>query len=586
MTDIDALFKRPNLPSKRKFEPALDPNAIYKSTKTSLNGDVKGVLHASVTDDEEDVEDGVAGPSLPPDDDEEEAGVQDEEGRFFGGGINRNTVEVLDFIDEQDKDEYTPEKIDLAWLRRLALSFEKRISKNAELRAKFEDDPQKFMASEADLDTDVKALSVLTDHPELYGEFAKLGCVGSLVSLLAHENTDIAIAAIEIIDELTDEDVEAEQAQWDSLVDALLEADLPDLIVQNLDRLKESDESDRAGIYHSLGILENLASQPAVAEKIAESSQILKWLLARVQKRESPVSQNKQYSAEILAILLQSSSKNRTSVTALDAVDISLQVLSAYRNRDPAKESDEEEFVENIFDCLTCLVDDFEGKRKFIEAEGVELCLIMLREGTFSKPRALRLLDHALGGSGAGEVCEKFVEAAGLKVLFTTFMKSIDHQSTEHILGLFASLLRHLPGESAPRIRTLAKFMEKNYEKLSKLVKLRQDYSARLKPVEDQIQKERDDVSSDETDLAVDEWLSRRLDAGLFCLQTIDLVLAWLVAEDAGARSVIVKSLSATGQGLADVAITLREQLGLMDKASTAEDNTEAEMLTTLIGFL
>ena len=78
------------------------------------------------------------------------------------------------------------------------------------------------MSSEADLDADLKALSVLTEHPELYEEFAKLGCVASLVSLLSHENTDIAIDALEVISELTDEDVEAEQGQWDTLVDAMV----------------------------------------------------------------------------------------------------------------------------------------------------------------------------------------------------------------------------------------------------------------------------------------------------------------------------------------------------------------------------
>ena len=78
------------------------------------------------------------------------------------------------------------------------------------------------MSSEADLDAAVKALSILSEHPELYEEFAKLGCVASLVSLLSHENTDIAIDAIEIIKELTDEDVEAEQAQWDAMVDVLV----------------------------------------------------------------------------------------------------------------------------------------------------------------------------------------------------------------------------------------------------------------------------------------------------------------------------------------------------------------------------
>jgi beta-catenin-like protein 1 len=78
------------------------------------------------------------------------------------------------------------------------------------------------MASEADLDTEIKGLSILSENSELYEEFAKMGCVASLVSLLSHENADIAIDAIQIISELTDEDVEAEQEQWDSLVNAMV----------------------------------------------------------------------------------------------------------------------------------------------------------------------------------------------------------------------------------------------------------------------------------------------------------------------------------------------------------------------------
>ena len=78
------------------------------------------------------------------------------------------------------------------------------------------------MGSEADLDAEIKALSILSEHPELYEEFVNLGCTASLVSLLSHENTDIAIDAIEIISELTDEDVEAEEAQWDALVNAMV----------------------------------------------------------------------------------------------------------------------------------------------------------------------------------------------------------------------------------------------------------------------------------------------------------------------------------------------------------------------------
>ncbi|PQE11035.1 hypothetical protein CJF31_00000796 [Rutstroemia sp. NJR-2017a BVV2] len=538
-----------------------------------------------------------AGPSAPPDDDEDYGPdvPDDDEGRFFGGGISKDESEILDYMDGQESAEIAPEKIDSSWLRKMALNFEKKITKNAELRAKFENDPQKFMGSEADLDADIKALSILSEHPELYGEFAKLGCVGSLVGLLAHENTDIAIDAVEIISELTDEDVEAEQEQWNEIVDAMIEADLLDLLVSNFARFDEKNESDRSGVYHALAVLENLASRISLAEKIVQDTGILKWLLGRIQKKESPVGQNKQYSAEVMAILLQSSALNRRKLCDLDGVDILLQILAAYRKRDPVKGTEEEEFVENVFDSLTCCVDEAIGKQKFIEAEGVELCLIMIKEGKMSKFRALRLLDHALGGyAGGREVCEKLVEAAGLKVVFGTFMKKLDGQTVEHLLGIFSSLLRLLPANQAPRIRTLAKFVEKDYEKIGKLVKLRREYAARVKVVDAQIREEQKGLGAREKEDAADEWLSRRLDAGLYCLQTVDVVLAWLVAEDQGAEGRVRALLGERDEGLEVLRETIKEQLDTMGggdgdgdaEAQGEEEESEEKMVRDMLGTL
>lgn len=172
-------------------------------------------------------------------------------------------------------------------------------------------------------------------------------------------------------------------------------------------------------------MLENLASQTSIAEKICRDSTVLPWLLSRIQQKELPVSQNKQYAAEILAILLQSSFKNTEKFLGIEGVDVLLQLLSQYRKRDPEKDSDEEEYVENLFDCLICLVDEDTGKTKFLEGEGVELAQIMLKEGKFSKQRALRVLDHALGGLGGAPACDRLVEAAGLKTVFGMFMKKV-----------------------------------------------------------------------------------------------------------------------------------------------------------------
>ncbi|KXT01814.1 hypothetical protein AC578_2005 [Pseudocercospora eumusae] len=580
MTSVDELFKKPNLPlvsNKRKFE---EPNAqeVYKASKLS-NGSSPHGNGASVEDAEDD-DDLEAGPELPPEDDGD-----DEDGKFFGSGMTRDAAEALDYINEQDGETYTEEKIDSAWLRRLANTFEKKVSRNAELRAKFESDPAKFMGSEADLDAEIKSWSLLSEHPDLFPEFAESGSVASLVGLLAHDNTDIAIGAIEIISELLDEDVEAEQEHWDVLVSALLDADLMDLLMSNLGRLDEENESDRSGVYHSLSVMESLAGQQAIAEKIG-TEKVLMWLCNRIKAPEKPVGQNKQYAAEVLQVLLQSSSLLRKRLAIeIDGVDLFLQLLAAYRKRDPQKDTSEEEYVENLFDALTCVVDEAEGKTKFVEAEGVELMLIMLKEGTKNiSQRGLRVLDHATNGQGlaSSQVCEKIVEAAGLKTTFSMFMKSKDAANIEHLLGIFSALLRLLPGESAARIRTLAKFTEKKLEKITRLLQLRSDYARRVAAVDKEIKLEQKTLSDDEIDEREAEWFSRRLDGGLFCLQMTDVILAWLVAEDAEVRTKVSKELEG---GLAVIRASLEEQKNGLE-GGTTEDEDTGEMLDTLIGFL
>ena len=61
------------------------------------DGDARSNGQATVEDEEDEV---AMGPEMPDDLEDE---VNDEEGRFFGGGITNNTAEVLDFIDEKDQ---------------------------------------------------------------------------------------------------------------------------------------------------------------------------------------------------------------------------------------------------------------------------------------------------------------------------------------------------------------------------------------------------------------------------------------------------------------------------------------------------
>ena len=137
----------------------------------------------------------------------------------------------------------------------------------------------RFIDSEADLDSSIKSLLPLAQSPALaYPEMVRSGIVSLLVGLLSHENVDIAIDAVEVFHELTDEDVgnegdESEQEENQPALKMLIEAlvrqvlsmlhimtlllqvehSVPELLVDNLSRLKEEEESDRQGIFHILG---------------------------------------------------------------------------------------------------------------------------------------------------------------------------------------------------------------------------------------------------------------------------------------------------------------------------------------------
>ncbi|KOS19861.1 Uncharacterized protein ESCO_005730 [Escovopsis weberi] len=589
MASIDEIFKNSGVSNKRKLEqPIRDPNEIYKTSKLSENGSDRRAHAADAADaaaedaNGGDDEDADFGPELPPEDGD------DEEGRFFGGGISSKEAEILDFIDKNDNEADADAKIDAAWLRKAALGLERLVTRNAELRAKFEDQPQKFIASEADLDAEIMRLSIVSQHPALYPELVRLGTAATLAGLLAHENTDIAIDAVTIIHELTDDDTHAADEQWDPLADALLDADLLGLLASNLARLDEADESDRSGVYYALGVLENLCSRGPTAVRIGGDERLLGWLLGRLRRSENGgVSQNKQYAAEVLALLAQASPACCARLAGMDAVDQMLQMVAPYRRRDPDPLSNEEELVENVFEVLTCLVDEPAGKAEFLRAEGTELCLLMVRESKAAKPSALRLLDHAVGGGPGADVCARVVREGGLKALFTLFMKTPEHGLHTHMLSIFAAMLRSLPADSAERIRLLAKFVEKDYEKIAKLLVLRRDFGHRIRAAEDAFRQENgladgEEPADEEGELAL---LSRRIDAGLFRLEFVDVILAWLVAEDAGARRRIKALLAERDEDLRAVRRTLQGKLDALDRAEE-ENQDMGDMLSTLIDFL
>ena len=75
-----------------------------------------------------------------------------------------------------------------------------------ELRIKFPDEPSKFMASEVELHDAIQELRSVATAPDLYPILVELESVSSLLGLLSHENADVSVAVVDLLQEMTDVD--------------------------------------------------------------------------------------------------------------------------------------------------------------------------------------------------------------------------------------------------------------------------------------------------------------------------------------------------------------------------------------------
>jgi beta-catenin-like protein 1 len=109
-----------------------------------------------------------------------------------------------------------------------------------------------------------------------------------------------------------------------------------ELLVDNLSRLNEAEESDRQGVFHILGIcpqnllpllitylrsgiFENiLGFNPDLSSILVSKTKMMNWLLDRVQSKTHD--ENRGYSAELLSILLQNNTENRRDFGKKDGV--------------------------------------------------------------------------------------------------------------------------------------------------------------------------------------------------------------------------------------------------------------------------
>eukprot|EP01018_Ginkgo_biloba_P039649 Gb_35454 [translate_table: standard] len=282
---------------------------------------------------------------------------------FEANGI-ANAIDLA-LAEALEKSHSTVEVLATRGLKQLVLSFEGRLRDNLEARMKNVDHDSKV-----ELHEEINKLKSLAGALDLHPELVHLNTISSILGLLSHENTDIAIDVVNLLQDLTEEDVLEDSDE------------ATQILIQNFNRLDENDPDELKTLYNTLATIENkIEVRPGMLECVCERTKLLRWLLGRIKPREFD--------------------------TAL------------YKSRDP-KSGDEEEMAENLFYCFCNLVMPLENKERCVKAEGVELMIIIMKQKKFAYRSTMRTLDFTM--TKLPLVCERFVGVLGLKTVFAAFM--------------------------------------------------------------------------------------------------------------------------------------------------------------------
>lgn len=461
------------------------------------------------------------------------------------------------------------EALDASTLKKMIVSFEKKVKKNQEMRIKYSDNPEKFLESELDLHDEIQKLHVIATAPELYNILVQQNAMQIILGILSHENSDLAIAVVELLQELTDVDELNENEEGaEILLDALLDDQIIALLVQNMERLDETVKEDADGVHNTLGTIENMTElKPEICVTAGEQG-LIAWLLKRLRKTPA-YDANKLYCSEILSILLQDTQENRQLLGAVNGIDTLLQCLSAYKPRDPST-SNEVEYMENLFNCLCSSLMAVPNRERFLKGQGLQLMNLMLREKKLSRRSALKVLDYSMQGLEGADNCTKFIDILGLRTMFSLFMKppkknkkigSKEVEYEEHVCSILTSLFRNLT--SAHRSRLVQKFVEDDHIKIDRLIELHFKYWGRVQACDAQIEKQKNAMAVKDEDLdesTEEQFYLRRLDAGLFTLQLVDCVIVECCSSGNNSIKARMQTLlNQQGGNMKDIRSVLRE---------------------------
>lgn len=369
-------------------------------------------------------------------------------------------------------------------LSELLKSIRKKYDSDIMLRNKYKNDSMKYCTIEEELHEDLVVLQRLAAYPNLLSSFISNSGIEIIILILTHPNIDIISAMLSLIVEITESDFLNDIEDAKSFIELLISNSIFDRIAETLYKISSNDED--ASQYYSdiLGIFENFVDVYEKSADLIGGTKAIEWMLQMIRSSSNVDSADIAegdvclFCSEVLAMLVQFSDENKKRFAKMEGVPILVNVIVNIKENTNRKIliGNQEEFANNIVDCICSALLYEENKKMFAMADGVNIMIDFMRENNTFRHLGIKVLNFAIQNSKENAI--QFVESNGLCVLFPYFMskgmkkikKEIATKGEESSIEIIVNLLRYVYGVNYDRV--IFKFKENKNEKIKQLIEV------------------------------------------------------------------------------------------------------------------
>lgn len=369
-------------------------------------------------------------------------------------------------------------------LSELLKSIRKKYDSDIMLRNKYKNDSMKYCTIEEELHEDLVVLQRLAAYPNLLSSFISNSGIEIIILILTHPNIDIISAMLSLIVEITESDFLNDIEDAKSFIELLISNSIFDRIAETLYKISPNDED--ASQYYSdiLGIFENFVDVYEKSADLIGGTKAIEWMLQMIRSSSNVDSADIAegdvclFCSEVLAMLVQFSDENKKRFAKMEGVPILVNVMVNIKENTNRKIliGNQEEFANNIVDCICSALLYEENKKIFAMADGVNIMIDFMRENNTFRHLGIKVLNFAIQNSKENAI--QFVESNGLCVLFPYFMskgmkkikKEIATKGEESSIEIIVNLLRYVNGVNYDRV--IFKFKENKNEKIKQLIEV------------------------------------------------------------------------------------------------------------------